>query len=182
MGGSQDFSEPGGGKMSAIRGAHRPWRGHWSNRPHLPDPDAPGLAVSRDDWFHRGPSSSGTTDLLRLVELVKRRRDEERSRADFARQIQELRSWCERRIETAIDDLRRELRPARESVSRPSADPVSAWMRSHQEELLQYRGQRIAVHPERGVIASGPDLGSVYARVRELGLLDEVVFDTVPNE
>lgn len=61
-----------------------------------------------------------------------------------------------------------------------SLDSCSDWIINNQEEVQKYKGQRIAVHPIRGIVASHTDLLLLYGKVKEMGLLDEVIFDSVP--
>lgn len=52
-------------------------------------------------------------------------------------------------------------------------DPVHAWMAAHEDELALYRGQRVAIDPERGIVASGADYGEVADRLDALGIPPE---------
>jgi predicted RNase H-like HicB family nuclease len=62
-----------------------------------------------------------------------------------------------------------------------SKDPVAQWMKDHQEEVLKYAGQRVAIHPVKGIISHGDDINTVWKEVMEMGLLDEVVFDYIQS-
>lgn len=60
-------------------------------------------------------------------------------------------------------------------------DLIVEWISSHPDEMYRHRGMRVAIHPEKGIVASGPDFETVHAKAKELGVLDEVVFDVVPS-
>lgn len=62
----------------------------------------------------------------------------------------------------------------------PAYDPAGRWMADNLAVLRELAGKRIAVHPDRGVVASGDLFEDVYEAVDRLGLLDEVTFETVP--
>jgi hypothetical protein len=98
--------------------------------------------------------------------------------------LQELRQWCKREIDSAIAALREEFRRelnARDEISAPSTpDPIAAWVNSNSATLSAYRGKHIAIHPTRGIVASGDDLLVVQREVRAQHLSDEVEFDFVP--
>ncbi|MBI5512874.1 MAG: hypothetical protein HY909_03855 [Deltaproteobacteria bacterium] len=55
-------------------------------------------------------------------------------------------------------------------------------MDAHPEELAKHRGERIAVHPTRGIIASGPTLTVVCAALDAAGVPDdEALLVVVPD-
>ena len=62
-----------------------------------------------------------------------------------------------------------------------SADPAGEWMARHQAEVAKHKGEHVAVHPERGIVASGVDLQTVHDEVKRQGLLPEVTFDLIPK-
>lgn len=65
----------------------------------------------------------------------------------------------------------------RSEVSGP--DAAERWRLAHPDELEKYRGQQIAIHPTRGIVASGSSYGEVKRKVKALGLLGQVTFDGV---
>lgn len=71
------------------------------------------------------------------------------------------------------------LASAGESLEPVAPDPINAWKQGHRDELQGYSGQRVAIHPTRGIVAHDADLKRVVARVRELGLAEEVVIESV---
>lgn len=77
----------------------------------------------------------------------------------------------------------RELRELRELVSaavRPLPDdPIERWRRDNLKELSKFVGQRVAIHPTKGIVAHDESTWVVVKRVRELGLSDEVVIESV---
>lgn len=68
------------------------------------------------------------------------------------------------------------------SETPPSYDAVTAWRDQNPEELARYRGMQIAVHPERGIVAYSEDFATLFAEVKRLGLVDQVVFDSVSDQ
>jgi len=59
-------------------------------------------------------------------------------------------------------------------------DPIAEWMTSHPDEVARCAGKHIAVHPERGIVASGETFAEVHEQVKTLGWLSsEVAFDVV---
>lgn len=77
----------------------------------------------------------------------------------------------------------RELRELRELVSaavRPlPEDPIERWRRDNLKELSQFVGQRVAIHPTKGIVAHDASTAVVVKQVRALGLSDEVVIESV---
>lgn len=61
--------------------------------------------------------------------------------------------------------------PARQIDPDPplAADPWQAWLDAHAAELERYRGQRVAVHRELGILASGRTYEEVSAALTRLG-------------
>ena len=59
-------------------------------------------------------------------------------------------------------------------------DRIAEWMETHQNELKQYRGMHIAIHSEKGVVASGRTFTETLEKVKAAGLLNEVAFNKVP--
>lgn len=56
-------------------------------------------------------------------------------------------------------------------------------MAAHPEEVARHRGQRIAVDPTRGIIASGATLGEVLAELDRLGVPDDAaVIVALPDQ
>ncbi len=62
-----------------------------------------------------------------------------------------------------------------------SPDTAIQWLEKHGDQLAEYRGQQIAVHGVYGVVAHAPDLETLRAKVRELGLVGEVLLSAVPD-
>ncbi len=58
-------------------------------------------------------------------------------------------------------------------------DTVEAWRLANREALSRHGGQRVAIHPQRGIVAADKDLRKVLAAVRALGLQEEVVIELV---
>ena len=79
-----------------------------------------------------------------------------------------------------IASLESELASLR-SVSEVPLDPTAEWVAANSSQLEQYRGKQVAIHPGRGIVASGATFAEVYDLVREQGLLEQVVFDAVPD-
>lgn len=91
--------------------------------------------------------------------------------------------WC-RPLESFRESIQAESgsKPRFEEVPddlNPGIDAAERWRRAHPEEIEKHRGRHIAIHPERGIVASSQSLLDLHSRVKELGLLDEVVFDGV---
>lgn len=51
-----------------------------------------------------------------------------------------------------------------------SRDPVQDWMDAHPEELRQHAGERVAIDPARGIVASGATYGEVSAALDAMGV------------
>jgi hypothetical protein len=63
-----------------------------------------------------------------------------------------------------------------------ASDVVGDWERSEPGMRSHYRGEWIAVHPQRGLVAHSQELAVVVSEVDALGLRNEVVFDCVTDE
>ena len=61
-------------------------------------------------------------------------------------------------------------------------NPYVDWMVNHPEELRAHAGKRVAIHPDKGIIASGDCLSEVYEQVENMKMLGQVVFDVIPDE
>lgn len=76
--------------------------------------------------------------------------------------------------------------PHPDSLPPLAADPWQAWIDAHADEVARYRGQRIAVHPERGILASGATLEEVSAALERLGYPrgaeDDIAIEVVPRD
>lgn len=55
------------------------------------------------------------------------------------------------------------------------------WIEEHQDEVEKHRGRRIAVHPQKGIVASGSDYAEVAAEVRKRNLGGQVLIASVPE-
>ena len=67
-------------------------------------------------------------------------------------------------IESLLSDL---------AALRPMHDPLQEWMLAHRDELAGLTGQRAAIDPARGILASGPTLADVHAALGAAGLMDD---------
>lgn len=61
------------------------------------------------------------------------------------------------------------------------SENVIRWITSHPNEVNQYVGKLIAVHPARGIVDSDADLHKLSERLRANGTIGEVVIDAVPS-
>lgn len=61
----------------------------------------------------------------------------------------------------------------------PLIQDIDNWLRDNQKLLVYHQGKRIAIHPIKGIIASEDNFEAVYDQVKELNLLDDVVFHSV---
>jgi len=68
---------------------------------------------------------------------------------------------------THIMSLLGRLPPAREPPV--EIDPAHIWLEAHPHEVAKHRGRQIAVHPDRGVVASAPTLAELLAEIDRLG-------------
>src|SRR5580704_10577388 len=57
--------------------------------------------------------------------------------------------------------------PAREPPV--EVDAAHVWLEAHPHEVAKHRGRQIAVHPERGIVASAPTLADLLAEIDRLG-------------
>lgn len=57
--------------------------------------------------------------------------------------------------------------PAREPPV--EIDPAHVWLEAHPHQVTKHRGWQIAVHPERGILASAPTLGELLAEIERFG-------------
>lgn len=62
-----------------------------------------------------------------------------------------------------------------------SENPIADWREAHFDELNKYRGKFVAIHPSKGIVASGAVFSDVYKKVDELGLSNEIVLDAIPK-
>jgi hypothetical protein len=67
--------------------------------------------------------------------------------------------------------------PAREPPV--EIDPAHVWLEAHPHEVAKYRGQQIAVHPDRGIVASAPTLAELLAELERLGASRDDLLVTV---
>lgn len=63
-----------------------------------------------------------------------------------------------------------------------SVDPVTDWIQTHLHEYHAHRGRRIAIHPQRGIVASGATPEEVWQEVCRQGLERDVYLDVVPDD
>ncbi len=85
-----------------------------------------------------------------------------------------------------VDQLRAEFDSFKAALferknQQPDNQPWAAWRRAHWDELLRHRGEFVAIHPERGIVASGIDLSAVVKQVQSLGLSEEARVELVPR-
>jgi hypothetical protein len=67
-------------------------------------------------------------------------------------------------------------------AARPSPveiDPAHVWLETHPHEVAKHRGRQIAVHPERGIVASAPTLTELLAEIDRLGVYRDDLLVTV---
>lgn len=69
------------------------------------------------------------------------------------------------------------LLPAREPPL--DVDPAHVWLEAHPHEVAKHRGRRIAVHPERGIVASAPTLAELLTEIDRLGVSRDDLLVTV---
>lgn len=55
----------------------------------------------------------------------------------------------------------------------PSRDPLQDWMVAHRDALTPLIGQRAAIDPARGILASAPTLEGVHRALEAAGLMDD---------
>lgn len=60
-----------------------------------------------------------------------------------------------------------------------AVDPALTYFERRPAEREAYAGKHVAIHREDGIIAHGDSFGDVYAKVKELGQVEQVVFDVV---
>lgn len=59
-------------------------------------------------------------------------------------------------------------------------DSAAEWLRDHSDDLAEYRGNTIAVHPQHGVVAHG-SARDVWVEVERRGIAAEVTLEFVPS-
>jgi hypothetical protein len=69
------------------------------------------------------------------------------------------------------------LLPAREPPL--DVDPAHVWLEAHPHEVAKHRGRRIAVHPERGIVASAATLAELFTELDRLDLSRDELLVTV---
>lgn len=69
-----------------------------------------------------------------------------------------------------------------ESPNQAPVDPIARWINANRQELEKFKGKRVAIHPEKGIVASAENLKVLSQIVRELGLSGQVVFDIVGED
>ena len=62
---------------------------------------------------------------------------------------------------------------------RLDVDPAHVWLEAHPHEVAKYRGRQIAVHPERGIVASAPTLAALLTELDRLGISRKDLLVTV---
>ncbi len=67
-----------------------------------------------------------------------------------------------------LDEMFTELR-----ALKPVRDPLQEWMAAHADELAPLVGQRVAIDPARGMLASGSTLEDVHRQLAAAGLMDD---------
>jgi hypothetical protein len=69
------------------------------------------------------------------------------------------------------------LLPAREPPL--DVDPAHVWLEAHPHEVAKHRGRQIAVHPDRGIVASAPTLSELLTELDRLGVSRDDLLVTV---
>lgn len=78
-------------------------------------------------------------------------------------------------IEAKIADVVASNRPTQEV-----RDERLEWIAAHPEEVAEFRGKRIAVHPTKGIVAHGDTYKDVRDQVKAVNMLREVLITSVP--
>jgi len=88
------------------------------------------------------------------------------------------------RLTRRLDDANRRLAALESKLDAEHVvvdDPAAHWVAEHRQEAASYRGKTVAIHPTRGIVASGDNLESVSREVRRMGLTEEVLLDVIPT-
>ncbi len=85
-------------------------------------------------------------------------------------------------LEKAVSGLLRRVSALEGSKRRSSVpiDPIEQWRMNHAGEIAKHSGKRIAIHPQRGIVASSATFSDVVREVKRQGLEAEVVIQRVP--
>lgn len=59
-------------------------------------------------------------------------------------------------------------------------DPLVLWKQTHRRELARYRGQHVAINPEKGIVAAADDYATLDELLDQQGVPDnEVIIDFI---
>jgi hypothetical protein len=90
------------------------------------------------------------------------------------------------RLKVQLDRAMRRLAALEDEVHAPGhqvvvEDPAARWLEEHRAEAALHRGKNVAIHPTRGIVASGDSLETVAREVKRMGLTEDVLFDVIPR-
>ena len=135
----------------------------WGRKTPAPD-------VERGWGLQRDPLSASLEAVAHAIGL----HDDDATEVELLRRVVAQQAVLLAKLTEKVEALQT---PAHRSA--PSIDAIEQWRRAHRVELQRFQGQRVAIHPEQGVVAHDVDLKKVIARVRELGLIGQVVVESV---
>ncbi len=178
------------GWASALLSAHGRWRGQaeecpasdevlpaWTGRAPLPEAQREALNIRR----HLGELIRARQDVdthpgvwRRLHELSRRQDAQDRLLREQEQWLQQqselLQQQQERlaRLERLLDEPELEAPPA-------EPDEQQRWMMEHPEEVEKHRGQHVAIHATRGIVAAGDDYASLVEKLEQQAVPDDEV-------
>jgi DNA repair exonuclease SbcCD ATPase subunit len=107
-----------------------------------------------------------------VAELGRQLREQQRQLAEQQQQLAEQRK--------ELAQLKSQLEKVR-GTPPVAPDEALRWIMENREKVAQHRGERIAVHPTRGIVASAPSYSRLQELLQQQGVQDdEVIIEFVP--
>lgn len=96
------------------------------------------------------------------------------------RELEERERQLEERERQLSDCERRGQSHERPTPPLAEPDPFILWKQAHRKELEGYRGQHVAINPEKGIIAAADDYATLDELLDQQGVPDnEVIIDFI---
>jgi len=129
------------------------------------------------------PAETERPDWYSLLSLIQEgvRSEYDRFQDDYiSEQLSSLQGKVEE-LSEVVHDLSQRLEEVEGWVTPLPEDPIGVWYSQNLDLLDELKGHHVAIHPEKGLVASDLSYEEVHERVEAEGILDEVIFDYIPE-
>jgi hypothetical protein len=109
-----------------------------------------------------------------LSELAYRNAAQER-RLDELLRRQKAQEQFQQQQQAEIAELKRRLQGRAPAESPVAPDEFQRWMMNHREEVAKHRGQHIAIHASRGIVAAANDYATLVEELERKEVPDDEV-------